>query len=52
MSPGFTAAAILALGIGATSSVFRFVHSVLVPPLPVEDPSSLVTVAATSRQED
>jgi predicted permease len=44
--PGFTAVSILvlALGIGATSSIFSLVNSVLVQPLPYANPGELVFV--------
>jgi putative ABC transport system permease protein len=48
-SPGFTAVAILilALGIGATTSVFSVLDSVLWKPLPFRDPARLVRLYET-----
>jgi predicted permease len=45
-SPGFAATAILvmALGIGATTSLFTIVRAVLLKPLPFRDPDKLVMV--------
>jgi predicted permease len=45
-APGFTSVAILvmALGIGATASLFSIVHAVLMQPLPFRDPDNLVMV--------
>ena len=45
-SPGFalTAILVMALGIGATTSLFTIVRAVLLKPLPFRDPDSLVMV--------
>ena len=45
--PGFTIFAILiiGLGIGASSTVFSVLNTILVRPLPFKDPSSLVWIA-------
>src|SRR5262245_41875919 len=49
-SPGFTivAAISLALGIGVNSAMFSFHDAILLRPLPVRDPDSVVVVTATS----
>ncbi|HYR91273.1 MAG TPA: ABC transporter permease [Terriglobia bacterium] len=49
-SPGFTIVAALsvALGIGVNSAMFSFHDAILLRPLPVRDPASVVTVSASS----
>jgi putative ABC transport system permease protein len=50
-SPGFTfiAIATLALGIGATTSIFTVVNMVFFHPLPVKDPAHLVSIFTTDQ---
>jgi predicted permease len=51
-NPGFAIVAglTLALGIGANTTIFSFVHAVLLKPLPVEDVRSLVFVYMTDER--
>jgi len=51
-SPGFTLAAVLslALGIGANTTVFTLVNAVFLHPLPVEDPSRVMSVYTTDEK--
>jgi predicted permease len=51
MSPAFTIATVLtlALGIGATTSIFTLVHAVLLKSLPVANPSELYRLGRESR---
>jgi len=51
MAPAFTIATVLtlALGIGATTSIFALVHAVLLKSLPVANPSELVRLGKESR---
>ena len=50
--PGFAMGAILtlALGIGANSAIFSLIHSILLQPLPYQDPDRIVMVNRTSEQ--
>jgi predicted permease len=48
--PGFTAVAVLslALGIGANTAVFAFLHKLILTPLPVSNPANLQLVALST----
>src|SRR2546430_8191221 len=50
-SPGFTAAVVLtlALGIGATTSIFTLAHAVLLKSLPVANPGELYRLGRETR---
>ena len=45
-SPGFTAVAVLSvgLGIGANATIFSFLNAIFLRPLPVQDPDRVVAV--------
>jgi putative ABC transport system permease protein len=55
-NPGFTAVALitLALGIGANTAVFSIIYTVLLQPLPFQDPARIVAIKPTepNRRDD
>jgi putative ABC transport system permease protein len=52
-SPGFTAVAVLSigLGIGVNTAMFSFHDAILLRPLPVRDPATVLSIAAATPEE-
>lgn len=52
-NPGFTATAVLslALGIGANTAIFSLMDAIMLKPIPVSHPESLVVLASFSRND-
>ena len=52
-NPGFTATAVLslALGIGANTAIFSLIDAIMLKPIPVSHPESLVVLGSFSRNE-